>query len=133
MLIKTPGCLTELLSLYLSVRSQFLEKYPDVSAPAPCWWPREVCSSGRTHHRVWPEPGGPGYGYSRPGQSGYLSPLPITKMDRHDMRGWNGAGTTHLTHHSGGAVSKEVVAHGKTVASLHVLHDQFPLSPVTPQ
>ena len=62
--------------LYLSVRSQFLEKCSGVSAPAPYWWPREVYSSGRTHHRESPEPGGPGYGYSRPGQSGYLSPLP---------------------------------------------------------
>ena len=34
-----------------------------------------------------------------------------------------------LAHHSAGAVPEEVVAHGETVAALHVLHDQFPLGP----
>ena len=52
-------------------------------------------------------------------------------MGRYDMRGCNEAGKTDLTHDSGGAVSEEVVAHGETVAALHVLRDQLPLGPGT--
>ena len=36
-----------------------------------------------------------------------------------------------LTHDSVRAVSEEVVAHGETVAALHVLRDQLPLGPGT--
>ena len=85
-----------------------------------------VCSNDHTGQTASVGRGAPHFVHSPPVLSGYPSPPPeMTDNARTEGRGHG----TDLAHHSGGGVAEEIVAHGETVAALHVLHDQSPLGP----